>query len=264
MDLNKSIHWLDSEWPLPQGVKALVTTRHGGFSLAPYDSFNLALHVGDDPTTVVKNRNFLRKVAHLPNEPIWLNQVHGVEVWNNLIEPKSPPVADASVSDQSGQVLVIMTADCLPILFSDDRGRAIGAAHAGWRGLCQGVIEKTVQQIIRVVRPDDELKYKNELLVWLGPAIGPTNFEVGEEVKQAFLRQAELSGQDSPDSFFTQTQQPNKYRADLYGLARMRLKNLGIDRIYGASHCVYEDQANYFSYRREKITGRFASLIWKE
>lgn len=231
------------EWPAPPRVHALQSTRAGGLGIAPYDSLNLGSHVGDDPNTVEKNRNSLNR--WLPSEPVWLEQVHGTAVV--LAETAGcRPVADACVSRRNGAVCVVMTADCLPLLLCDQDGSVVGAAHAGWRGLAAGVIEATVSAM---VVPGARL------LAWLGPAIGPQAFEVGAEVRAAFLRHDPAAA-----AAFTVAQ--DKYRADIYLLARQRLNALGITRIYGGNFCTYTDTQRFFSYRRDGVTGRMGSFIW--
>jgi len=233
-------------WPAPDCVHALVTTRAGGVSVAPYDSLNLGVHVGDDPARVAENRRRLR--ALLPEEPCWLNQVHGTTVLDADMWVGGLPDADAVVSRRSGRVCVVMTADCLPVLLCDDAGTVVGAAHAGWRGLHGGVLEATVAAM--AVPP-------STLMAWLGPAIGPAAFEVGDEVRQAYV------GQDPRAAgAFQTTQQPGKWMADLYALARFRLEALGVVRVHGGEFCTHADATRFYSYRRDGVTGRMASLIW--
>lgn len=231
------------EWPAPPGVHAFQTPRCGGFSGPPYDSLNLGDHVGDDPVTVERNRSLLN--AWLPSEPVWLEQVHGTQV---IIAETAGcrPVADACISRRKNSVCVVMTADCLPVLLCDETGSAVGVAHAGWRGLVGGVIEATVGAM--------EMPGKS-LMAWLGPAIGPQAFEVGGEVREAFLRH-----DPSAQAAFIQT--ADKYLADLTLLARHRLGALGIQRIYGGDFCTYTDRERFFSYRRDGKTGRMGSFIW--
>ena len=241
---------LQPEWPVPPQLKTAVTTRGGGFSCKPYQSLNLGDHVGDDPKDVFANRACLRKL--LPNEPIWLKQVHGVKVSTpdaRLYE------ADAIVTNKPNEVLAILTADCLPVLFASEAGDVIGAAHAGWRGLCNGVLENVVKEMQVLSRTSSA----NNMLAWLGPAIGPKAFEVGTDVLEAY--------QDSkvpfPDqSFVAIPNKPGKYLANLYLLARSRLVSMGLHRIYGGDYCTVNQAEQFFSYRRDGVTGRFASLIW--
>ncbi|MBL8451432.1 MAG: peptidoglycan editing factor PgeF [Zoogloea sp.] len=237
--------WIHPDWPAPARVRALSTTRAGGLGTAPYNTLNLGTHVGDDPARVAANRAILRQA--LPAEPCWLNQVHGVNVVEAGVE-EGVPDADAAVSRQSGRVCVVMTADCLPVLLCDQAGSVVAAAHAGWRGLHGGVIEAAVQAMN--VPP-------GQLLAWLGPAIGPDAFEVGGEVRAAFM------GAD-PASEAAFRPSPNRYKwlADIYLLARQRLARAGVTRIHGGDACTVADPARFFSYRRDGVTGRMASLIW--
>lgn len=239
--------WLEADWPAPPNVRTLITTRNGGVSAAPYHSLNLGQHVGDDPAAVAANRALLRQ--QLPAEPAWLNQVHGVTVVDAATVAAAPPDADASFSRQSGAVCTIMTADCLPLLLCNSEGTVVAAAHAGWRGLCEGVIEAAVAAC-------DERPAR--LMAWLGPAIGPDAFEVGAEVRAAFMERdpaAAAAFSDIGDG---------KYLADIYALARQRLNAAGVEQIYGGEECTVIDRARFFSYRRDGQTGRMASLIWLE
>lgn len=237
-------HCLIPDWPAPANVKALQTTRKGGASVAPYASLNLGIHVGDNPLVVNRNRMLLSPL--LPSEPVWLNQVHGVTV-ENADHAGCLPQADASVSSHSGSVCVVMTADCLPVLLCDERGTVVGAAHAGWRGLCDGVIEKTVQAMNVPA---------SSLLTWLGPAIGPAAFEVGDEVRAAFVAQ-----QPQAAAAFVAGAE-DKWLADIFLLARLRLQALGITRIYGGGVCTHSDAERFYSYRRDGVTGRMGTFVW--
>ena len=240
-----SADWIHPDWPVLAHVRALSTTRLGGCSSAPYDSLNLGSHVGDEPARVAANRAALRAV--LPDEPCWLNQVHGVEVADAAV-CAGVPDADAAISRLPGKVCVVMTADCLPVLLCDRAGTVVGAAHAGWRGLVDGVIEATVA---KMAVPS------SEVLAWLGPAIGPQAFEVGEEVRAAFL-----AVDSAADAAFRPGPQPGKWLADIYLLARQRLGRLGVTAVYGGDACTVTDKERFFSYRRDGRTGRMASLIW--
>ncbi|MBI1422799.1 MAG: peptidoglycan editing factor PgeF [Gammaproteobacteria bacterium] len=233
-----------ASWPAPPGVQAGTTTRVGGVSVGPYASLNLAQHVGDDPAAVMENRQRLRRCLQLPGEPLWLHQVHGVQVCTDVAPGTT---ADASVSRHAGEVCVVMTADCLPVLLCDQQATVVAAAHAGWRGLAAGVIPETVKRM-QVVPA--------HLMAWLGPAIGPRAFEVGDDVRDAFL---EL-GREYQQAFAPQA--AGKWWMDIYAAARMQLAGLGITRVYGGVHCTYEDAERFYSYRRERTTGRMASLIW--
>ncbi|MBS0347019.1 MAG: peptidoglycan editing factor PgeF [Proteobacteria bacterium] len=237
--------WIHPDWPAPANVRALSTTRRGGSSPAPYDALNLGGHVGDDPALVAANRAVLR--AELPDEPCWLNQVHGVAVVD-VAEYGGVPDADAAVSRVPGKVCAAMTADCLPVLLCDGAGTVVAAAHAGWRGLVDGVIEATVEKM--AVPP-------SEVLAWLGPAIGPQAFEVGDEVRAAFM-----AADAAADTAFRPGAQPGKWFADIYLLARQRLARLGVTAVYGGDACTVTEKDRFFSYRRDGRTGRMASLIW--
>lgn len=237
-----SIH---PDWPAPPTVGACVSTRVGGVSLPPYDSLNLGSHVGDDEAAVAENRARLRVV--LPAEPVWLNQVHGVAVADADMAT-GVPTADAAVARQPGRVCAVLTADCLPVLFCDEGGTVVGAAHAGWRGLVEGVLEATVQ---RMAVPTATV------LAWLGPAIGPQAFEVGEEVRAAFI-----AIDPAAATAFVPGVRAGKWMADLFELARQRLRRMGVVRIHGGGTCTHADGARFYSYRRDGVTGRFASLIW--
>ena len=252
---------IEPEWPLPKGIRAAITTRQGGVSAAPYESLNLGTHVGDDPQRVQQNRELL--TASLPNEPIWLNQVHGTDIWIETAKNDSASLnADGAVSIQSHQVLAIMTADCLPVLLCDNTGAVIGAAHAGWRGLCHGVIDHAIECMFDLMGADDRRKFNASISAYLGPAIGQAHFEVGSEVRDIFLQT--YKSKSLVDSCFLPSINENKYMADLHELAKIRLQEMGVQEIHGQPHCCYEDHMHFFSYRREKVTGRFASLIWKE
>jgi len=232
-------------WPAPAGVFGLMTTREGGVSCPPWDSFNLGDHVGDDAAHVAENRARLR--VQLPAEPAWLKQIHGTTVVD-----AGPDVltADASVTRQAGCICAVLTADCLPVLFCDRAGRVVAAAHAGWRGLAQGVLEATVAAM--QVPPA-------EVLAWMGAAIGPDAFEVGDDVRQAFIKQhpeAAAAFVAHPSGV------PGKWLADIYQLARNRLNRVGVQAIYGGGRCTFNEAGHFYSYRREGVTGRMASLIW--
>jgi polyphenol oxidase len=250
--------WFEADWPAPKGVRVLSTLRDGsgpdgagaggGVSKAPYARLNLGDHVGDDPVAVAENRRQLRSSAELPGEPAWLAQVHGITVADLDVEGPHGP-ADAAITRRLGRVCAILTADCLPIVFATDTGDAVAAAHAGWRGLAAGVIGATV----RAMGSPAE-----RLMAWLGPAIGPGHFEVGSEVREAFLK---------GDSGAGEAFQPNtrgRFMADLAMLARRQLVRLGVTRIYGGGECTYTRADRYFSHRRDGLTGRQATLIWRE
>lgn len=234
------------DWTAPATVRAYTTTRQGGYSHAPYDGFNLAEHVGDNPERVAQNRALLRAELQLPSEPIWLQQVHGIETVP-AIAKNANGCADAVYTTQPGQVCVIMTADCLPVIFCDKAGTQVAAAHAGWRGLAAGVLEQTVRAL---TVPSEAI------LVWLGPAIGADVFEVGDEVRDIFITHSPEAAQAFRPS------RPHHWFADLYLLARQRLQRLGIQAIYGGQFCTYSEATRFYSYRRDHVTGRMATLIW--
>ncbi|MEQ4778738.1 purine nucleoside phosphorylase YfiH [Providencia huaxiensis] len=234
------------DWPQPNNIASCSTTRAGGVSLPPFDSLNLGDHVGDIPNAVSENRQRLEKLAQLPQQPVWLEQVHGTDVLDLVGKKVHNRQADAVYSNQVGQVCAIMTADCLPVLLTNQAGTEVAAAHAGWRGLCHGVLENTVAQFISPA---------NEIIAWLGPAIGAEKFEVGQEVKAAFVNQSS----DLASAFIPYN---DKYLADIYLLARKKLQAIGVTKVYGGDFCTVTDKNRFFSYRREGKTGRMASLIW--
>lgn len=235
-------------WPAPANVKALQTTRRGGVSPAPYDTLNLGMHVEDDPLNVARNRQLLN--PYVPTEPVWLNQVHGVTVVD-AGHTSCVPDADAAWSQAKRAVCAVMTADCLPVLFCNREGSVVAAAHAGWRGLCDGVVEATIAAMPVPA---------GTLLAWLGPAIGPHAFEVGAEVRQEFIsRQHEAEAAFAPAG-------EGKWLGDIYMLARLRLLRVGVTDIYGGGvdqdFCTCTDGERFFSFRRDGRTGRMATLIW--
>lgn len=221
-----------------------MTTRAGGVSRPPYDSLNLGDHVGDDPAAVAENRRLLR--AHLPAEPKWLKQVHGTAV-AHADALAAAAEADAAVAFRPGTVCAVLTADCLPVLFCDRQGTRVAAAHAGWRGLSAGVLEATVA----AMQCD-----AGDILAWLGPAIGPQAFEVGGEVREAFVADLpETAAAFAPAG-------PGKWRADIYRLARLRLARAGVGAVFGGGLCTHTDAERFYSYRRDRVTGRMAALVW--
>ena len=238
--------WIVPEWPVPARVRALITTRNGGRGSGPYASMNLGPRVDDEPAIVAANRGLLR--TFLPAEPKWLNQVHGTGVVS-AEAVGDPVVADASVATTPGCVSAVMVADCLPVLFAERSGGAVAAAHAGWRGLAAGILETTVHALN--VKPQDVLAY-------LGPAIGPAAFEVGNEVREAFMAVDPAAG------YAFRPHKPDKWLADLFVLARQRLARAGVSNVYGGGQCTYSNPARFFSHRRDKVSGRMAALIWLE
>ncbi len=231
------------DWPAPANVKALQTTRVGGVSVGAYESFNLGDHVNDEPQHVARNRQMLS--GSVPTEPVWLAQVHGTRV---IDAAKSSCIeqADASYTKQANVVCVTMTADCLPVLLCNQTGTVVASVHAGWRSLCDGVIEQTVAAMD--VPP-------HTLMAWLGPAIGPEAFVVGEEVRAAFMHQ-----DNQAEKAFSAYD--GKWLGDLYLIAKQRLKALGVTDIYGKTLCTYSNPNQFFSFRRDGNTGRMASMVW--
>lgn len=241
------------EWDeLPPNVGAATTLRSGGVSLAPYDDgrggggLNLGDHVGDDPRQVAQNRQRLSFI--LPSAPAWMKQVHGTSVID-AAGVRNPVEADAAISATPGVVCAIMTADCLPVLLCDTDGTVVGAAHAGWRGLVDGVLENTVNAMRNAGA--------QKITAWLGPAIGPGAFEVGAEVRDAFSAK-----QQEAETAFKPAKESGKYLADIYVLAGLRLQALGITQVYGGGFCTVSEKNRFYSYRRDKTTGRMATLIW--
>ena len=238
------LDWIVPDWPAPARVRACVTTRNGGYSQGPYAQLNLAEHVGDDSLQVQRNRLLVDQL--LGCQATWLNQVHSCDVVaasNDLV------TADASYSTTPYLAACVMTADCLPVLFCDRQGSIVAAAHAGWRGLAQGILEATVQQMQVPA---------SELMAWLGPAIGPEVFEVGPEVLEAFV-----SIQPEAKLAFVPAARAGHWYADIYALARLRLQRVGVTAVYGGEFCTMTDaQQRFFSYRQQAVTGRFASLVW--
>ncbi|MCQ8104494.1 peptidoglycan editing factor PgeF [Methylomonas sp. SURF-2] len=241
------MNWIKPDWPLPAHVHAATTLRGGGVSSGGYASLNPAGHVGDDPQHVQSNRRIIKQMLKLPAEPVWLQQVHGIEVVK-ADRVRAVAEADASFTDQAGTVCAVLSADCLPVLFCGDDGAVVAAAHAGWRGLRAGIIEQTLSAM-----------HCREVSVWLGPAIGPQHFEVGDEVRTAFVGDKPKAAQAFKD------RGSGKWLADIYQLARLQLAELGVERIYGGEYCTVTDAPRFYSYRRDgAATGRMASLIWRD
>lgn len=225
---------VEPEWPSPGHVRAFFTTRQGGFSAPPYESLNLALHVGDENGRVKRNRD----LVELPAPPLYLNQVHG----NRCVSAEdivSPVDADASYTDKTRTILTVMVADCLPVLFASRQSRIVGAAHAGWRGLANGVLSETVKAM-----------GIEGLIAWMGPAIGPCHYEVGKDVQDQFTDEVGFTENES-----------GRFQMDLYQIARRQLTDLGVE-VFGGGFCTYCDEQRFFSYRRDGVTGRMASFIW--
>lgn len=267
-------NWLKPNWPAPAGVHAVCTTRLGGVSAAPYDSLNLGDHVGDDPAHVAANRAIFQHATGA--NAVFLNQVHGTTVLQlaadtggyapgSTVDMAQPPMADAAITGAAGVACTIMVADCLPVLFTTTDGRWVGAAHAGWRGLAGvagiGILEQTYKQFRAL-----DLMHKGqvdiEIIAWLGPCIGPQAFEVGDEVREAFV------AQDPQAADMFQPLHPGKWLANLPGLARQRLTSLGITQIFGndgsAGWCTVTQSSRFFSHRRDRVSGRLAVSIWRK
>jgi hypothetical protein len=246
-----SVGLLRPEWPVHERVRAAMSLRDGGVSVAPFASLNLGDHVGDAPEAVAQNRARLRAALALPTEPLWLRQVHGAHVHrdeeSDAAEPSTAPLADAAVARRAGAVLAILVADCLPVLLADRRGDVIGAAHAGWRGLAAGVLEATVAAMAAPAAT---------LSAWLGPAITQPHFEVGEEVRAVFV-----AHDPAADECFVRNAR-GRWQCDLPALARARLQGLGVSSIVDSGLCTVADAQHCYSYRRDGRTGRMAALLW--
>ena len=240
--------WLVPDWDAPRNVRAFVTTRAGGVSEGEFESMNLASRGGDDPEHVAKNRLIVRE--HLPAMPRWMAQVHGTDVADlDRLDESQVPTADAAVASLPGRVGVVLTADCMPLFLCDESGEHVAVVHAGWRGMAAGVIESTVRVIGAA---------PSQLMAWMGPTIGPSAFEVGPEVREAFV----AHDPDAREAF--RTHKPGKFMADLYALARRRLARVGVARVHGGGFCTYTDSARFFSYRRAQKSGRMGAFIWIE
>ncbi|HET9679883.1 MAG TPA: peptidoglycan editing factor PgeF [Gammaproteobacteria bacterium] len=238
-------NYLQPNWPAPPNVHACVTTRNGGVSTGPFASFNLNSVVGDNPAAVATNRQILRNTLQLPAEPTWLKQVHGTRV---IDAAKESPMAeaDASIAHGAGSVCAVLTADCLPVLFCDKAGSRVAAAHAGWRGLADGVLEATVDAMDTA---------PGNILAWFGPSIGPKNFVVDDDVRNIFIQHDPAAREAFEDH-------NGQWLGNMYTLARQRLKACGITQISGGGLCTYEDSKRFYSLRRDETTGRMASLVW--
>ena len=239
-----NLNFITPDWPAPRNVKSLITTRAGGVSQGVYQGLNLGDHVGDSWVDVAQNRTLVRE--ELPSEPLWLKQVHGTTV-AYADQLKEIVEADAAMARRANTVCTVLTADCLPVLFCAMDGSVVGAAHAGWRGLAAGVLEQTVDVMAHP---------PGQMMAWFGPAIGPAAFEVGDEVRQVFV--ADLP--EAASAF--KGVSAGKWLADIYLLARLRLQRIGLTEIYGGDYCTYGDAQQFYSYRRDGVTGRMASLIW--
>jgi YfiH family protein len=246
-------HHIIPNWPAPANVRACITTRKGGVSFTPYTSNNMGLHVGDDPQAVMQNRTVMSSELGLIKSPQWLEQIHGVKVVN----AKSDGLvrtADGSYSNEKGQACLVMTADCLPILLCDQKGTQVAAIHCGWRSLAKGITARVLEKFIGSPK---------NILAYLGPAISQPHFEVGVDVLEAFFKSARSPAHaDAIANAFISAQRPMHFYADIYALARAELNALGVTQIYGGDYCTYAQTEDFYSYRRDKVTGRMASLIW--
>lgn len=238
------------DWPAPSRVRAFSTTRRGGVSSGPYESFNLATHCGDDIACVTENRERLKARYEVPSAVCWLNQVHGCDVVDAGSSYPAPPSADATFSFEPQRVCAILTADCIPVLICDRTGTMVGAAHCGWRGLAQGVLAALLRRL-----PTDAAN----LMAWMGPGIGPENYEVGADVRDALL------GAMSPPIVerALRPSRSGKWLADLYEVTRSQLNALGVSAVFGGNFCTYRE-TRFYSYRRDGVTGRTATLVWLE
>ncbi|MEO7741349.1 MAG: peptidoglycan editing factor PgeF [Usitatibacter sp.] len=239
--------WLVPDWPAPPNVRAFVTTRAGGVSGGDYASMNLGLASGDAPECVRRNREIVR--AALPSDPVYLRQVHGTAVAMLDMEVSSAVTADAAVCGTPGRVAAVLTADCMPLLLADRAGARVAAVHAGWRGMAAGVVESAVDAL--GVPPAD-------VIAWMGPTIGADAFEVGPEVREAFV----ASDPKAAQAF--RAHRPGKFMADLYGLARLRLASRGVTQAFGGGYCTFHETGRFFSYRRAAKSGRMGAYIWRE
>lgn len=237
-------HWLTPDWPAPANIRAGTTLRSGGISLPPYDSLNLGDHVGDAPAAVAENRRRL----NLPSEPCWLKQTHSTRIVDAAHCTPGEIEADGSYTTQAKVICSVLTADCLPLLLCNHAGTQVASVHAGWRGLAAGIIEQAIAAM--PANPD-------ELLVWLGPAIGAKAYEVGNDVRDIFI-----AHDPAANAAFSAAQ--GKWQMDIYQLARQRLHTLNVNTIYGGEHCSFHEQEQFYSYRRDGDTGRMASMIWIE
>ena len=243
--------YITPNWPAPSNIHAYVTTRKGGQSTGDYNSFNLAIHVGDDNTVVTNNRDHLQKILQLSAEPYWLTQVHGTRVLAlDEIDTKkiNKPDADGSWTSQPNKICVVMSADCLPVLLCDQKGSCVSALHAGWRGLASVILEIGVKSLP---------VHSSQLIAWLGPAISIDAYEIGAEVREKFLKVDATA-----ENAFRASDRAGHWYVDLYEIARQRLQSVGVTQIYGGEYCTHRDKELFYSYRRDGKTGRMASLIY--
>lgn len=234
------------DWPAPPGVRSFISYRSGGLSQGPYASNNLGHHVGDDPDAVRENRERLRRHLGI-DEPVWLNQVHGTRIVRAEAVGHLPE-ADGSTTQERGRVCAVLSADCLPVLLCDSAGTQVAAVHCGWRGLAEGILAQAIAEFASPA---------SELLAYLGPAIGPRRYEVGAEVRDALARSVDYDAFSKPVA-----DKPNHFLVDLYAVARAQLHSAGLTAIYGGGRCTFDEEEHFFSYRRDGVTGRMASLIW--
>lgn len=251
---SESYHYIRPDWPAPENIVSLCTLRSKGLSSPPFDSFNVALHVGDDGSDVEQNRQLILSEHPDIDEIVWLEQIHSNRVVNEPESGTQLHQADASITSKAGLACAVMTADCLPILLTDKQGQQIAAVHAGWRGMVAGVIENTVAQF---TAPG------NELLAWFGPAISARHFEVGSEVRDAFVASDQQLSEQITQAFVPSNKEGHFY-ADLYQLATLKLNSLGVSKLYGGECCTYADAERFYSYRRDGQTGRMVTLIYKK
>lgn len=240
--------WLKADWPAPAGVVAGTSLRSGGVSSGPYDSLNLGYHVGDSAGCVEENRRRFLETCKVPAEPVWLSQVHGTRVIVDPPRTAIPPQADAVLVRRAGEVCAVLTADCLPVLFTSQDGDEVAAAHAGWRGLLNGVLEATVAAMIAP---------PGRILAWFGPAISQPSFEVGPELRDQFC------DRDPAAAVHFARNARGRWQADLYGLARQRLEAAGLRQVFGGGLCTYTDRQRFFSYRRDGECGRMCSFVFR-
>ncbi|PNH96919.1 peptidoglycan editing factor PgeF [Vibrio diazotrophicus] len=239
------MNWITPNWNAPKQVKAFASTRIGGCSKSPYEGLNLGMHVGDDPILVQSNRDLLQQQTEMPTAPVWLNQTHSTVVLE-IAQPTNDVLdADGVITSSPNVVCSAMTADCLPVLITNTQGTQVAAVHAGWRGLAGGIVENALTH------------FSNDVMLWLGPAIGPQAFEVGEDVLQAFLDYDSKAA-----TAFVPGKQQGKWWANMATLTRLRMAKLGIDQVFDSGLCTYQDPQRFYSYRRDGVTGRQATFIW--
>ncbi|RAS66654.1 hypothetical protein DET48_105211 [Vibrio diazotrophicus] len=239
------MNWITPNWNAPKQVKAFASTRIGGCSKSPYEGLNLGMHVGDDPILVQSNRDLLQQQTEMPTAPVWLNQTHSTVVLE-VAQPTNDVLnADGVITSSPNVVCSAMTADCLPVLITNTQGTQVAAVHAGWRGLAGGIVENALTH------------FSNDVMLWLGPAIGPQAFEVGEDVLQAFLDYDSKAA-----TAFVPGKQQGKWWANMATLTRLRMAKLGIDQVFDSGLCTYQDPQRFYSYRRDGVTGRQATFIW--